>query len=393
MNHLRISTVTDTVTDTVTSTHATAEEKKTVQEQYDGKQILDQIITSCKCANVDVGTVAFMAYDTCGEGSPIRNCVPGSALYHGVVQSFLHIPITENIRLAQIVRDCLRKQLFLTCREEGKTTIMHTSIHDCFESFNRKIMDNNQKKTMKRGKDFMTDIMLDRVGTNFRRDPALEQVKSLFYNRNLSESNGWSKVLFPIVYHLQWDVNNNPTSRPKMLFHVTFDPWATAVALAMAMCSPTPPIQVRETPYKDKNTTTTCMYQPPRKYIIDWDLYIMGNLGKAGPLEMFTEDYLLEMFIRSLAVIHMYMRILNVLPSKKDLYMSIKRRTRQTKNKEVMRKMYLFFTHTHKHTLYCLTFYWVIRIRWTPRCLYMLLFISWNQLKDTRSSSRRYWRW
>lgn len=57
------------------------------------------------------------------------------------------------------------------------------------------------------------------------------------------------------------------------------------------------------------------------------------NLGKAGPIDMFTEDYLLDMFVRSLAVIHAYMRRAGVLPSNRRLCMSIKSRTRRARNK------------------------------------------------------------
>lgn len=76
-----------------------------------------------------------------------------------------------------------------------------------------------------------------------------------------------------------------------------------------------------------------CSYQAPRKYIIDWDLFVEENLGKAGPMGMFTEGYLLDMFVRSLAVIHAYMRRSGVLPKNKRLCMSIKSRTRRAKNK------------------------------------------------------------
>lgn len=88
---------------------------------------------------------------------------------------------------------------------------------------------------------------------------------------------------------------------------------------------------MRETPYKDKDSLHP--FQPPRKYVIDWDLFVEENLGKAGPIEMFDDEYLFHMFLRSLGVIHAYMRRLHVLPSGRKLCVSIKSRTRETTNK------------------------------------------------------------
>jgi len=90
-----------------------------------------------------------------------------------------------------------------------------------------------------------------------------------------------------------------------------------------------PHLQVRETPYKDPLN----LHQAPRKYVIDWDLFVEENLGKAAPLELLTEEYLFNMFVRSLAVIHAYMRRAGVLPNGRKLCMSIKSRTRRAKNK------------------------------------------------------------
>lgn len=316
------------------------QDKKVSREKIDdGETAFQTILDSCLQEKMDVGTLAFMAYDTCGKNSPVRNCTAGKALYYSVIQSFLGIPIAENVKLAQNIRDRLRGKLLrnnAATQETGfvGSGLMEESIRSCLETFTSKQQDQKGGSVVKRGKEFMKDVMPGRVGTNFRRDPALEELKSLFYNRDLASSMGWSQVQFPIVFHIQWDVHNDPKSKPKMLFHVTFDPWATACGLALSILGTPPPVQIRETPYKDKHSDPIA-YQPPRKYIIDWDLYVLGNLGKAGPVDMFTEDYLLDMFIRSLAVIHMYMRILNVLPSKKDLCISIKKRTRKTRNKEV----------------------------------------------------------
>ena len=91
--------------------------------------------------------------------------------------------------------------------------------------------------------------------------------------------------------------------------------------------------QVRETPYKDPRTLPLHAYQPPRKYVIDWDLFVEENLGKAAPMETLTEEYLFNMFVKSLGVIHTYMRKAAVLPGARQLCMSIKSRTRRAKNK------------------------------------------------------------
>ena len=48
---------------------------------------------------------------------------------------------------------------------------------------------------------------------------------------------------------------------------------------------------------------------------------------------MFTDEVLFDMFARSLAVMHAYMRRGGVLPRGRKLCMSIKSRTRRTKNK------------------------------------------------------------
>ena len=74
-------------------------------------------------------------------------------------------------------------------------------------------------------------------------------------------------------------------------------------------------------------------YQAPRKFILDWDLYVEENLGKAAPMASLTEPFLFDMFVRSLAVIHAYMRRAGVLPGNRKLCMSIKSRTRKAKNK------------------------------------------------------------
>lgn len=146
------------------------------------------------------------------------------------------------------------------------------------------------------------------------------------------------RVQFPIVFHIQWDKTPEKSFNPakqkkdKMYFHVTFHPWAMCMFLAMALSSPDPPIQVRETPYKDVKAQS--VFQSPRKYVIDWDLYLEENLGGAGPLSLFTPSFLANnMLVRAIGVLHAYMRQMGVLPEKKELAVSIKSRTRKALNK------------------------------------------------------------
>lgn len=128
---------------------------------------------------------------------------------------------------------------------------------------------------MQRGKGFMTDTLgygisssngfdIPLVGSDFRRDPALSIIRgadgggsgggagggtsSSSSSGYWPSSEGWRGVCFPIIFHIQWDAPSDnggtTTGKPKLLFHATFHPWAMAVALGMALCSPNPPIQV-----------------------------------------------------------------------------------------------------------------------------------------------------
>jgi hypothetical protein len=185
----------------------------------------------------------------------------------------------------------------------------------------------------KREQEFMLDTLPNTIGTNMRRDPALEVARTKWDSAGIGE---WGRVRFPIVFHVQWDAKKNPhDKKEKMFFHVTFHPWATCVFLAKAMGSSKPPVQIRETPFKD--CKSKCIYQSPRKYVIDWDLFLEENLGRAGDMKTFTPIYLAKnMFVRALGVLHAYMRQMKVLPSQRALCVSIKSRTRNTLNKHGM---------------------------------------------------------
>jgi hypothetical protein len=267
------------------------------------------VLDSCIEHNKDEALVAYIAYDTCGPESPIRNCDAGYALFTAVLKNMLNMnAVLDDINQSREFRDSIRSSL---------PHIMHTSMKRHIKDFFSALKgDSRETKlhTLCRGKQFLRDVMPNAlVGTDVFRDPALEALKKKI---SIGSSPGWDSVRFPIVFHLQWDQDDKTKSgKPRMLFHVTFDPWRTAVGLAMSLCGPSPPIQIRETPYKDQKTTY--QYQSPRKYIIDWDLYVQENLGKAGPMDMFTEEYLFEMFVKSLSVIHRYMRQLHVLPASK----------------------------------------------------------------------------
>lgn len=227
----------------------------------------------------------------------------------------LGLPVLQNGDYAVAFRDTIRQKLPVMMRDNMDYWIKHVQRHG----------------KGKREQEFMLDVLPNGVGTNIRRDPALELVRNKWDAASIGE---WGRVRFPIVFHVQWDdKKNNFTKKERMFFHVTFHPWATCVFLAQALaCSPKPPIQVRETPFKDVNTK--CMYQSPRKYVIDWDLYLEENLGGSGPMHVFTPSYLAKnMFVRALGVLHAYMRQMHVLPSKKELCVSIKSRTRRALNK------------------------------------------------------------
>ena len=264
----------------------------------------DKVLQSCLDYDRDPGIIAFVSYDTCGPESPVRNCTPGEALFMGVISMFLDIPI--NTQSSKILRDSLRKDLMHDPTNHPPPSLvvdgdvsaagphlMQRSMKQIIKVFFSRLGEPDASRedklmVMRRSKWFLTDIMQNKVGTDVFRDPALDLLRRMWSSgTSLTDTGGWDNVRFPIVFHLQWDAELTKSGKPRMLFHTTFDPWRTAAGLAMALCSPMPPIQVRETPYKD--TSTLRQYQPPRKYVIDWDLFVNENLGKAGPIDMFTE--------------------------------------------------------------------------------------------------------
>jgi len=268
---------------------------------------------------LDWGSLAFIAYDTCNTStSPVRNCDGGAALFHGVLGSVMKIPVLEDVAFSKTFRDVLREKLPLMMDEHVR--YWHTHIQSNYRG--------------KRGEDFMLDVLPNAIGTHYKRDPALSVLRVRWDSVGIGE---WGRVRFPIVFHVQWDSKKNPhdsKSKEKMFFHVTFHPWATCTFLAHALASSNPPVQVRETPFKDPHKK--CMYQSPRKYVIDWDLFLEENLHGCAPdlVQSFTPAFLARnMFVRALGVLHAYMRQMHTLPSKKALCISIKSRTRKALNK------------------------------------------------------------
>lgn len=291
-----------------------SEEEKKIEDVAEKE--LAGLMKTCSERRVDWGTIAFIAFDTCNTStSPVRNCEGGAALFHGVLGTCLQdLKVLENTEHAVAFRNSVRQKMPSMMKDNIQYWIDHFQKHS----------------KGKREQEFMTDILPNAIGTNVRRDPALEIVRAKWDAANIGE---WGRVRFPIIFHLQWDDKKNPiTKKEKMFFHVTFHPWATCAFLAQALASSKPPIQIRETPFKDIHTK--CMYQSPRKYVIDWDLYLEENLSGAGSMKTFTVDYLAKnMFVRALGVLHAYMRQMHVLPSKKELCVSIKSRTRKALNK------------------------------------------------------------
>ena len=303
----------------------------------DSTVLLGMILRSCKQNLADPGAVAFMAYDTCGKASPVRNCAPGSALYNSVLQNHLGIPAVNNTDVAIGVRTSIRFALLsplLECQIGGGGGASTTAGHECSSSasivssslrascadaslsavldrglwMDKELVrwqnrfvdriallgesveaeaedasagasehhgDDSAMSKMQRGKAFMTDTLgyatssiggfdIPLVGSHALRDPALSMIKtpslppsaaagggresSGSQASSAASTEGWNDVCFPIIFHIQWDAAMSPvTGKPRLLFHTTFHPWATAVALGMALCSPNPPIQVSRT--------------------------------------------------------------------------------------------------------------------------------------------------
>lgn len=218
------------------------------------------VMDSCDRFHRDHGCVAFIAYDTCGSESPIRNCAPGVSLFTGVISTFLGIPVLDSrevsISLRGGVRDALMSPVTSPPPKEGvivgdisgRGQMMRSFMKAELKSFFSRIPgDTREKKldSMWRGKVFLMDVMPDGgVGTDVFRDPALEVLRRSLGSGTLTETGGWDAVRFPIVFHLQWDKDTTKSGKPRMLFHTTFEPWRMAVGLAMALCGPRPPIQV-----------------------------------------------------------------------------------------------------------------------------------------------------
>jgi hypothetical protein len=176
----------------------------------------------------------------------------------------------------------------------------------------------------KRAEEFMQEIVgTHAVASGFRMHETMSKLRTQICASAQQKQRSLRDVQFPTMFHVQWTAQN-----PKMRFHASFQPWKMAVALARVLCSPSPPCQVRENPYKDPAVAASSC-QAPRKYVVDWDLPMQKMLGKCVPKAQLTEDFLFGMFVRMLGVVHAYMRELGVLPVDEPLSVSIKSRTRR----------------------------------------------------------------
>lgn len=184
----------------------------------------------------------------------------------GVIAMFLDISIST--KSSKMLRDALRQDLMhdpcskvpdpdpcvlldpIDPAEVCKSLLMYRSMKQIVKLFFARLgtpTTSREEKlmSMRHGKHFLTDIMDGKVGTDVFRDPALDILRRMWSSgTSLTETGGWDSVRFPIVFHLQWDPELTKSGKPRMMFHTTFDPWKTAAGLAMALCSPRPPIQV-----------------------------------------------------------------------------------------------------------------------------------------------------
>lgn len=192
------------------------------------------LLASCEESGTDPAIVAFVALDTCGSKSPIRGCTPGAHLFNEVMADALKIEAVDSAGLAKELRDEVRRDLW------NGGQMMQRSMQKVLAHLKP-----NASATWQRGRDFLHDVVGEScVGTDVYRDKALTALRMSYTKAGCVP---WQEVQFPIVFHLQWTPELTPTGKPKMLFHVTFEPWKTAMGLALALCGPCPPIQVART--------------------------------------------------------------------------------------------------------------------------------------------------
>lgn len=201
-----------------------------------------KLLSSCIEHGCDPGIIAFASYDTCGPESPVRNCMPGNALYMGVMAVFLGIEVGSTDKSRKL-RDCIRTDLMTG-------DLMKRSMKVILKEFFSRLKGNTREEKMQvmmHGKKFLTDVVANGgVGTDVFRDAALDKLKKVWggMTAQLTDTGGWDTVRFPIVFHLQWDKELTKAGKPRMMFHTAFDPWRMAVGLALALCGHSPPIQV-----------------------------------------------------------------------------------------------------------------------------------------------------
>lgn len=193
------------------------------------------LLASCEESGTDPCVVAFVALDTCGSRSPIRGCTPGAHLFHEIIMDSLKIDVVNNPETAKGLRDAVRRDLW----GFGGGQMMERSMQKTLS-----LLKDPRHVMLQRDRYFLHAVCgQDCVGTDVYRDKALNALRVSY-----TKTGGWQEVQFPIVFHLQWNPELTPTGKPKMLFHVTFEPWKMAVGLALVLCGPCPPIQVRTLP-------------------------------------------------------------------------------------------------------------------------------------------------
>ena len=123
-----------------------------------------RLLESCRLANMDEAVCAFVSYDTCGSESPIRNCAPGSALFNGVISTFLNIPVGSSIEDSMALREGIRNDLntppllLLTSPPHLMKTFMKATLRLFWEKLNGTTRE-AKLQNMWRGKVFLMDLM------------------------------------------------------------------------------------------------------------------------------------------------------------------------------------------------------------------------------------------
>lgn len=276
-------------------------------------EILDRVFINCRASGVDEGILAFAALDR--EGASQRGTSAGGEIWRSLGGQVLlrHVlPLHDVTNTPENI-----SRLCKALRMPAGGLCMRTCMQRTLDSL-------PSARPPKRAEEFMQEIVgTHAVASGFRMHETMSKLRTQICASAQQKQRSLRDVQFPTMFHVQWTAQN-----PKMRFHASFQPWKMAVALARVLCSPFPPCQVRENPYKDPAVAASSC-QAPRKYVVDWDLPMQKMLGKCVPKAQLTEDFLFGMFVRMLGVVHAYMRELGVLPVDEPLSVSIKSRTRR----------------------------------------------------------------